>query len=390
MRLIPDMLIDAYKMGYSKEDLKECVVKILSPYFVNKNALYKYWCEAKLLSVFEFTVRYHYDESFPAEMEWVLKIYREAFARNARITAEVVSNDVDSFTQKENIMWSINKQKLSDDKDPEETAIYLLRHIGDVLEIATKHLTVELWSLIQIIENNKTDCDLTRKLDFGVVVNNIISKGYLSDMLLIGPNSLKISDWRNVAYHHTYRFINQNKIICTYGKKQNIIEITLEELNKYAHKIIRMANVMSMARSCFLYDYSEQLSVAADEEIVEEGVLSLRTPMVIEGVRISLLSQGFYLESVDEKESEVIGRITDIGIGDTTSVEKKRSRWIHASQFLVYIWSIAPREKVIIEYYTQDKNLEFICSVNGEMCDQVYNQKVPLKTMAAYVDMQVV
>ena len=29
-----------------------------------------------------------------------------------------------------------------------------------------------------------------------------------------------------------------------------------------------MANVMSMARSCFLYDYSEQLSVAADEEIV--------------------------------------------------------------------------------------------------------------------------
>ena len=162
MRLIPDMLIDVYEMGYSTDELKECVIKILSPFFVNKNALNEYWCEAKLLSVFEFTVRYHYDKAFPGEMESILKIYREAFAQNAQSTIEVLSNDVDSFAQKENIMWSINKQRLSDDNDSEETAIFCMRHIGDVLEIATKHLTAELWSLIQIIENNGTNCDLTK------------------------------------------------------------------------------------------------------------------------------------------------------------------------------------------------------------------------------------
>ena len=147
---------------------------------------------------------------------------------------------------------------------------------------------------------------------------------------------------------------------------------------------------MSMARSCFLYDYSKQLSEATDVESVEEGLVSYRTPMLIEGIRISLLSQGFYLESVEEKELEVIGRIMDIGIGDTTSVEKKRSRWIHASQFLAYIWSIAPREKVKIQYYSQDNNLEFVCSSNGDICNQIYNQKVPLKTKAAYIDMKVI
>lgn len=387
MRLITDMLTNVYEMGYSTESLKEGVIKLLSPYFISKNALYKYWCEAKLLLVFEFAIRYHYDKAFPAEMESILKIYREAFDQNASATIEVVSNDVDNFIQKENIMWSVSNQKLSDDNDPEETAIFYMKRIGDILEIATKHLTVELWSLIQIIENNKTDCDLNRKLEFGVVVNNIISKGYLNDMLLIGPNQLKISDWRNIAYHHTYRFINENRIICTYGKKQNKIEVSLGELKEYVHQITRVANVVSMARSCFLYDYLEQLSVGQD---VKKGSLSLRTPMLIEGIRISLLSQGFYLDSIETNELEVIGRIIDIGTGDTASAEKKRTRWIHSSQFLVYIWSIAPREKVKIEYYTQNNNLEFICCVNGDMCNLVYNQNVPLETIAACVDLKII
>lgn len=377
-------------MGYSINDLKECVIQSLSPFFINQNALGHYWCDAKLLSVFEFVIRYHYDKAFSNEMEAVLKIYREAFSRNPIATMNVFTNDVDSFTQKENIMWSIRNLKNCDEDDPEETAIFYMRHIGDTLEIGTKHMVAELWSLIQIIEYDKTDYESVRKLEFGVTVNNIISKGYLNDMFVLGSNSQKISDWRNIAYHHTYRFVNENRIVCTYGKKQKKIELTLEELKQLAHQITRISNVLNMVRSIVIFDYSAQLHAFRETDKLEGGLLSFRKPMMIEGLRVSMLSQGFSLESVKEHESEVIAQIIDIGIGNSAVLEKKRERWIHSSQFLVHIWSVIPKDVIKIEYYNQENNLEFICSVSGEICNNIYNLGVPLSTMVPHIDMKII
>lgn len=390
MGLIPTMLKDICKLGYSTSDLKECVIRCLSPFFINQNALDQCWCDVKMLSVFEFIIRYHYDEAFSSEIESILKIYREAFSQDPIATMNIVTNDIDSFTQKENIMWSIRNQKKCDDNDPEEVAISYLRHIGDILEIGTKHVVAELWSLIQIIEDSKTDYESVRKLEFGVTVNNIISKGYLNDMLVLGSNSQKISDWRNIAYHHTYRFVNENRIVCTYGKKQNRIELTLKELKQLAHQITRISNVINMARSIVMFDYSAQLHAFCSTEELEGGVLSFRKPMMIEGIRVSMLSQGFSLEAVEDDESEVVAQIIDVGIANSALLEKKHERWIHVSQFLVHIWSVIPKERVKIKYYNQEDKLEFICSVSGEICDKILNRGDPLSSMAPYVDMKIV
>ena len=332
--------------------------------------------------MFEFVIRYHYDNAFSSEMESVLKIYRDAFSQDSIATMKIMTNDIDSFIQKENIMWSIRNQKKCDNDDPEETAFFYMRHIGDTLEISTKHLVAELWSLIQIIEKSKTDYESVRKLEFGVTVNNIVSKGYLYEMLLLGSNSQKISDWRNISYHHTYRFVNENRIVCTYGKKQNTIELTLEELRQLAHQITRISNVLCMARSIVIFDYSTQLHAFLSAAGLESGMVSFRKPMMIEGVRVSMLSQGFFLESVEEDESEVIAQIKDIGIEKSALLEKKHERWIHVSQFLVHIWSVIPKEVVRINYYNQEDKLEFICSVSGDICDKI--RKRSISTRLAY------
>lgn len=69
-----------------------------------------------------------------------------------------------------------------------------------------------------------------------------------------------MSDWRNIAYHHTYSIDNTGSIKCTYGKEnKNVIVLSMQELENYAHKIIRSANALYIGRCIFLFDYIDSM-----------------------------------------------------------------------------------------------------------------------------------
>ena len=89
------------------------------------------------------------------------------------------------------------------------------------------------------------DYEKIKKQDFGVVINNVITKGILQPVLVTEPSGMKLSDWRNIAYPHTYSIDNTGSIKCTYGKEnKNVIVLSMQELENYAHKIIRSANAL--------------------------------------------------------------------------------------------------------------------------------------------------
>lgn len=50
----------------------------------------------------------------------------------------------------------------------------------------------------------------------------------LQSVLRIEPCGMKLSDWRNIAYHHTYALRDDGNIDCTYGKG-NINNIRIYE-----------------------------------------------------------------------------------------------------------------------------------------------------------------
>ena len=60
------------------------------------------------------------------------------------------------------------------------------------------------------------DYEKIRKQDFGVIINNILDKDLLQSVLRIEPCGMKLSDWRNIAYHHTYALRDDGNIDCTY------------------------------------------------------------------------------------------------------------------------------------------------------------------------------
>ncbi|HBC94995.1 MAG TPA: hypothetical protein DCZ10_19390 [Pelotomaculum sp.] len=80
-------------------------------------------------------------------------------------------------------MWTIRKnaEKIGTGDYYEKTINYM-KHIGDTLEIGTKHLVSELWALIQVAEGIIPNYKKIRKPDFGVAIQNILDKQLLNSV----------------------------------------------------------------------------------------------------------------------------------------------------------------------------------------------------------------
>ncbi len=118
----------------------------------------------------------------------------------------------------------------------------------------------ELYALIYLQQKGYVNYDKIRKQDFGVVVNNILDKGMLQSVLLVEPCGMKLSDWRNIAYHHIYLLDDNGNTNCTFGKCNiNNIKISMQELEDYLHKIIRSSNILCIARRIFIFDFIDDI-----------------------------------------------------------------------------------------------------------------------------------
>lgn len=76
--MIDNMLMDVARQGYSPEDIKKAVVKVLEPYFTHIDALNRYACDSQLLSAFEFFVRYYNENEFAQGIKAVINCYKIA------------------------------------------------------------------------------------------------------------------------------------------------------------------------------------------------------------------------------------------------------------------------------------------------------------------------
>lgn len=241
--MIDEMLMDVAKQGYSPEDIKEAVVKVLQPYFTHKEVLNKYACDSQLLSSFEFFVRYYKDSAFSQGINEVINCYKNANTHYNKRSWEIILSTYAVMVEDENKMWNIRKKRIDlQGDDVYERIIQIFERIGDVLEVSVKHIVQELCALIYLQRKSYVDYEKIRKQDFGVVINNILDQGLLHSVLRVEPCGLKLSDWRNIACHHTYFLDDNGYINCTYGKGNlKSVKVSMEELQGYLHKIMRSA-----------------------------------------------------------------------------------------------------------------------------------------------------
>ena len=98
MGKIIEMISDCYEQGYSTQQFKDMVISKLTPLFSNKDNAEKYWGTAEMLSVLEFIIRYHHDETFMQSLQEVLTTYRVALERNSENVMQIFCDSLFDFS----------------------------------------------------------------------------------------------------------------------------------------------------------------------------------------------------------------------------------------------------------------------------------------------------
>lgn len=365
--MIDDMLIDAAKQGYSPDDIKEAVVKVLQPFFTHKDVLNNYACDSQILSAFEFFVRYYKESEFSQGIKEVTDCYKNVNANYTQESWNIILSTYAVMVEDENKMWSIRNSKLNlQEDDSYEKMVQIFQRIGNVLEVSVKHNVQELYALIYLQHKGRVDYEKIRKQDFGVIISNILDKEMLKSVLRIEPCEMKLSDWRNIAYHHTYALDNDGYINCTYGKGNlNNIKMSMLELESYLHKIIRASNVLNIARCIFIFDFIDNIP---KDQPLEDA--SIRQAIKREQFRISLLSQEFKLGNVFLNENEV-----EIDMHDLNLNADQKGRIVHCSQLLLNTWNIWKRKLICINYIANNGRKVCCVYVDGKICKAIYEGK---------------
>lgn len=358
MTFIEDrMLEDVSKQGYTPDEIKEAVILFLEPYFQNKSVLVKNAMKSHFLSIFSYMVIYSSDQSFAQGLFGILECYRKAYSINAEQVKNIILATANLMGQKENLMWTVKSNTPNEISDDIHEATYsYMKHIGDVLEIGTRHEIAELYAILET--------------SFGKILKTF-------------PNDIKLSDWRNIAYHHTYE-IQNDKIRCYYGKKGNNFEILLEELREYSVAIIKSCNIIDIARKVFLFDNNEMFSD------VNEDLINVRDREVmrIGQLRTAFLGQGFKLIDIkinDEYEEAII---EDLETSTDSTDEEKLRRRIHCTQFLYNIWVEFPAKRISIIYCEGTERGKFRYSIAGAVCQKISKGLIKFSEMPKYIEIE--
>lgn len=380
--IVDEMLKHIVEEGFTSQEIKQAINETLNPYFINKDILNKYLLDSQFVSIFGYLVLYQKDDIFTNELKNIINIYKEALKTNSEKTVNTIMLSTEDFSQKENLMWNVKKNTPNTvPEDIYDAAIQYMKHLGETLELAVKTELMELYALILIKLKKDFEYDMIRKTNFGMVINNIISHGFLKSILYTSPPlEIKLSDWRNISYHHSF-YIEGSKIRCVYGKDQKSFIISLEQLKKYTAEIIRASNIIDIGRRIFLFDNMECLASKSSSITMTQD----REVMRIGQLKTSLLTQSFQIVKSSNKEptSEIV--VVDLRNNGQLNTDELLMRKIHSTQFLYNLWQEVPNDIIKLVYCDAKGTRLFSVRVPKEICIEIGSGLKDLSYMTSHL-----
>lgn len=273
--------------GRSIDDIEKDIFIRLSPYFTNNVSLRKNLSNSSIVSAYEFIIKYSGDIMFSKGLREILDCYSLAFKKNQNEVTHIILDTYQDFVERENMMWSIRQRTVPVTEDLYDKVMFYFEYIGNTLEISVKGIIHEIYALIRLINGKNIDYNKICKTDFGVAINNILTHNCFEEILQVGPNNMKLSDWRNIANHNSYKITNE-EITCTYGKIGTSFTLQVDEFLDCIYKIIRNGNILNIARCIFVYDNLDALSSSGAITKSE-----FRESMIYNQIKMTLIVQGF-------------------------------------------------------------------------------------------------
>lgn len=375
-RIIPSIKLktpffEMIQRGFNPEDIKEAVVEILSPYFENKSLVGHHAID--LLSPESVILaRLQNNPLFLDGFENCLLIYRSAKATNSQSCFESFAWWQPQVILSLSKFWTI--LHLEVDKSNLEIEEFLhecLRNIGDIIEGLTKPYLKILYHQLKIAQGRVPPPKKVDSMKLGQIVNEFVKRGILASLLVFPPWNIPLNQWRNIAYHHSAE-IQNNEIVCWYGRSPNIKEVKLstDELLQVVQIISDVFVSLKLAHTLFYIDNFEDISrfsIPPYKEREESGFLNLA---------VALASQGFEILEYNKSQDEA-----RIVVRDVSNLDPANRRF-HASQFLLPLWLLTESKRLVLEYRERDNTPNLLVSTFSDICEKIYNSELEITELA--------
>jgi len=368
-------LLKMIELGLKPQEIKEAVIELLNPYFDNNEILEQFAIEVLVPESMNL-LKLKKDKWFFEMFRKCLFTYHLAKSKDPKNCFKSFALWQSHITHSITKFWSIlhlevNKNVL----DIEEFLHECLRNIGDIIEGLTKPYLKILLHQIRNADGIRTALDDIDSLDLGIIVNELIQKSEFPEFFLPPPWNIRLNQWRNIAYHHTTK-IENNEIVCWYGKRPNIkkIQLSRNELLQVVHTIFKVYETLKLAHTLFFVDNVEEINKFSPSVEAREEANFLN-------FAAALASQGF--EIVEYKKNIEEAKLV---VRDRSNLNPDERRF-YASQFLFPLWLLTKARSLMIEYREKDNSPNLLVSVNSSICEKIYNGELEPLTLAKTMDM---
>ena len=334
-----------YEFGMSPDELKSEIIDCFSNYFQNQERLKKYATTDLVNNWLSYILIERDSPESIKSIDTILEIFNEAKNINQNKTIEAYNSWLPEISQGLSRFWSLYNNQI----DIKSLCIedYLeesLRMIGHSIEGISKPFIKLLFHLNRIKRNKQSDFSEIKSKDLGVVIDELINTTDLDDLLIISNHSIRLNQWRNIAYHHNSKIIN-GKIICWY-KKNGIneeFELSRDELFSSLLKILLTFKLIRVSETIFCFDNINEIQELRDS--IEKEPLNIRDEAKLLDFKSSLSLQGFKIKKLKTKNDSSVLKLIDL-----QEYGNFQKRAIHSSQFLYNLWLHTNSKKLTVEY----------------------------------------
>lgn len=335
-----------YDFGLTPNDIKHSILDSFSPYFVNQENLEKYAISDLTSNWLAYLSVYkEYPDSLVL-IEKILSLFNESKEKNLNATIEAYVQWMPEINQSISRFWSLyNNQKKLDSLCLEDFIEESLYMIGKTIEGLSKPFIKLLFHLNRIKRDKPYSFSEIYKKDLGIAIDELINTTELSELLIIQPHKIRLNQWRNIAYHHNSKIIN-NELIFSYTKSDDIYEfkISREEVSKVLKKILLTYKLLRISETIFGFDNLEKVHI--EMEKIDDDLISLREDARLLNFYSEIQSQGFKIIEFTTSEE-----ISTLKLHDLEPYGQFDKRAIHSSQFLYNLWAYTESNKLVIDYH---------------------------------------
>ena len=373
-----------YENGYTPDSVKIEIVTTFRPFFQNPANLDEYAIKFMVSDWVEFLKLTTFHPDAEALIKQIVAHYNSAKTRDNIAVWTVINNLMPLQIDAGNKFWSILKLELDKSKlEFEEFVQTSMKDIGDMIEGLMKVMLFENLAIDKINRGKTVDIEAIKKLELGVIVEDLANNCSYGQIFRVSPENLKITDWRNISAHQNHKLLPGNKVLCEYGPKENRRTITVnrQELFDRVGKIYYTLQLLNISHKLFAFDNLKDIiavnPIPDDSNARDEiGFLSFAS---------SVYSQGFDIVDINyKKDSDAIMTLRDM------TDSNPKSRGIHASQLVYPLWFISESKTSTVIYQKKDGKPFLKAQVTNDTCEKIKSGEQTLDYLAQQVKFELI